>query len=295
LAGDGIDREQLLRSGWRQGSVLDPSAGLTAAAWVVEKRQGTTKLAKAAKQRGHQGDAFPFLWERPPRDVDRLVLLTQQCDVIKPPEEFPLVEFALAFETKSAGVLAEANLLTSARYFLLTQRGAEPPGVVLDVRFRCQADKGLLLELEPDNTLADALDRQGERHLAEWLGRRYEREAVADTDTEQVVEPVRRGWRSLSEERPEVAAQWASQLAEVRYLRDENDRLTIYGVAYEAGAEGEILELLGWVLEQLPGHHDAELVVTDLWKLSVAERLLTQEIDLEWASYEEPSSPSDAG
>jgi hypothetical protein len=288
LAGEGIDREQLLRSGWRQGSVLHPSAGLAAAAWVVEDRQGTTKLAKAAKQRGHQGGDFPFLWERPARDVDRLVLLTQQCDVIKPPDEFPLVEFALAFETKSAGVLAEANLLTSARYFLLTRRGAEPPGMVVDVRFRCQADKALLLEVGPDNTLIDGLDRQAQRHLAAWLGRRYEREAVSDIDTEQVVEPVRRGWRSLSEERPELAAQWASQLAEVRYLRDENDRLTIYGVAYEAGIEGNILEMLGWVLEQLPAHQDAELVLTDLWHLPVAERLLTQEIDLEWASYEEP-------
>jgi hypothetical protein len=246
-----------------------------------------TKLAKAATQRAHQGQGFPFVWERPAREVDRLVLLTQQCDVIKPPEEFPLVEFALAFETKSAGVLAEARLLTSARYFLLTRRDAEPPGVVLDVRFRCQADKGLLLELEPDNTLIDGVERQGQRHLADWLGRRYEREAVSDADTEQVVEPVRRGWRALSEERPELATQWAEQLAEIRYLRDENNRLTIYGVAYEAGSEEEILEVLGWVLEQLPAHPDAELVVTDLWQLSVAERLLTQEVDLEWASYEE--------
>jgi hypothetical protein len=52
--------------------------------------------------------------------------------------------------------------------------------------------------------------------------------------------------------------------------------------------EGNILEMLGWVLEQLPAHRDAELVVNDLSQLSVAERLLTQEIDLEWASYEEP-------
>ena len=80
-------------------------------------------------------------------------------------------------------------MLTSARYFLLTRRDAEPPGVVLDIRFRCQADKGLLLEIEPDNALIDGLERQGQRHLADWLGRRYEREAVSDADTEGLVNP----------------------------------------------------------------------------------------------------------
>ena len=157
MADEAIGRQQLLQTGWQQGSLLSGNFGLTPVAWVIEAKQGFAKATRAAAQRTRTSQSFPFVWERPAKPSDRLVLTTQQCDVIKPPEVFPLVEFALAFETSSAGVLAEAGMLTSARYFLLTPRRADPPGVVLDIRYRCQVDKGVLLEHVPDNAVIEAL------------------------------------------------------------------------------------------------------------------------------------------
>lgn len=268
--------------------MLPTGHGIAPAAWVIEAQQAISKTAKAAKQRSRQGAAFPFLWERPARPTDRLMLLTQQCDVVKPPDDFPLVEFGLVLETSTAGVIAEAAMLTSARYFLLSPREAEPPALVLDVRFRTQVDKGALLQHPPDNTVIDAMNRAGQRHLADWLGRRYEREAVEDRDTDEIVEPVRSAWRALSEADPETAARWGHQIAELRYQRNDDDGFILYGVAYEPDADQvAVLEILGWVVEQFSAGIEVELIATNLWEMSVGERLATQEIDLEWASYEE--------
>ncbi len=48
-----------------------------------------------------------------------MALISQDCDILKPPEEFPYVEFALVLETSTPAVIREADSLTSARYFRL--------------------------------------------------------------------------------------------------------------------------------------------------------------------------------
>ena len=204
--GSPYGREALKAKGWHQGSLLPTPAAIKPTAWVSPGEQGWTKARKDVVARTRQAELTgPYVYERPPKGSDWLALITQECDVLKPPDEFPIVEFALVFETSSEAVLREADSLTSARYFRLGDPEAEAPVSVLDFRFRTQAEKGFLIEHSPDNALVMEMSGPRRSTLREWLGRRLGREAVSDDDTRLIVEPTREAWKTLSQAQPATA------------------------------------------------------------------------------------------
>jgi hypothetical protein len=219
-----------------------------------------------------------------------MALITQDCDVIKPPEEYPLVEFALVLETSSAAVMREANSLTSARYFRLDDPSSDPPAQILDIRFKAQADKGLLIEHQPDNALLDAIDSRRRTIFREWLGRRLGREAVSDDDTKRIVEPIRRAWKQLTEEDPNGAGSWESMTSELRFRHTEDGRLQLYAITHDERdpADPALLEMTHWAVETIEWAEAlVDVTITNEWEMTIGEHRSTQEIDLAWASYEE--------
>jgi hypothetical protein len=284
-------RDALKAKGWHQGSLLPATASIRTAVWVSDKEQGWTKARKDASARARQTElSGPYLYERPSKPSDRFALITQECDMLKPPDEFPIVDFALVFETSSDSVIREADTLTSARYFRLGDPAAGPPVSVLDFRFRAQADKGLLVEHDADNTLVASMPEAKRRVLREWLGRRLGREAVSDDDTRLIVEPIRAAWKELSVEQPETASRWGAMTSELRFRHAEDSRLRLYVITHDEvdPADPDLLEMVEWAVETLDWPESRiDVTVTNEWVITIGEHRTTNEIDLAWASYEE--------
>lgn len=285
------DRDSLAATGWRQGSVLAATADLRPAVWVSHKQQGWAKARKDAAGRSRRAAlSGPYIYERPAKPTDRLALITQDCDVLKPPDEFPIVEFALVFETSSIDVIREADSLTSARYIRLGDPTAGPPVPVLDYRFKAQADKGILVEHSPDNALLSEMSDARRGVVRAWLGRRLGREAVSDEDTLRIVEPIRSAWKKLSEEEPDTAERWGKMTAELRFRHTEDGRLRLYVITHDEvdPADPDLLEMVEWAIEHIDWSESmTDVTVTNEWVLTIGEHRATQEIDLAWASYEE--------
>jgi hypothetical protein len=285
------DRDSLDARGWRQGSLLPPTASLRPAVWISHKEQGWSKARRDAKARSRRAElSGPYIYERPSKPSDRFALITQECDVLKPPDEFPIVEFALVFETSSEAVIHEADSLSSARYLRLGDPTAAPPAAVLDYRFKAQAEKGRLVEHLPDNAL---VSKMSDTHLAvlrEWLGRRLGREAVSDDDTRRIVEPIRSAWKQLTAEEPETASRWSEMTSELRFRHTEASRLGLYVITHDQidAADPDLLEMAEWAVEHIDWSESLiDIIVTNEWVMTIGEHRATQEIDLAWASYEE--------
>lgn len=284
-------RDALKAKGWHQGSLLPAATSLRPTVWVSDKEQGWSKARKDASARARRTElSGPYIYERPSKPSDRFALITQECDVLKPPDEFPIVELALVLETSSDAVIREADSLTSARYFRLGDPEAGPPASVLDYRFRAQADKGILVEHDPDNALLSAMSEPRRNLLREWLGRRLGREAVSDDDTQLLVEPIRAEWKKLSEEQPETASRWGSMISELRFRHAEDSRLRLYVITHEEvdSADPDLLEMVEWAVETLAWPESlVDVTITNEWVMTIGEHRTTHEIDLAWASYEE--------
>jgi len=285
------DRDSLHAKDWRQGSLLPATASLRPAVWISPKEQGWSKARRDAKARSRQAElSGPYIYERPSKPSDRFALITQECDVLKPPDEFPVVEFALVFETSSEAVIREADSLTSARYFRLGDPTARPPVAVLDYRFKAQAEKGMLVEHMPDNALVSKMPDARRAVLREWLGRRLGREAVSDDDTRHIVEPIRSAWKQLTEREPETASRWSEMTSELRFRHENASRLRLYVITHDEvdAADPDLLEMTEWAVDHIDWSESSiDVIITNEWVMTIGEHRATQEIDLAWASYEE--------
>lgn len=123
-----VDRKSLAATDWQQGSLLPVSANLSPLVWIGDQHQGLAKARKDANNRKRRGQlSAPYAHPWPMGQKHRMALISQDCDVIKAPDDFACVEFALVFETDNANMIATAAGLTSARYFRLGELDGESP------------------------------------------------------------------------------------------------------------------------------------------------------------------------
>src|SRR3954470_15174241 len=104
---------------WEQGSLLPEDSGVTPLQWVHPDNP-TSKAARGfIKQARRQGDELPnpVAFPSPGREGERWMVITQSCDIIKPPDQLGQVEVARVFATTKPQVIAEAHDFGSARYF----------------------------------------------------------------------------------------------------------------------------------------------------------------------------------
>jgi hypothetical protein len=186
-------------------------------------------------------------------------------------------------------IIRDAISLGSARFRLL-KRFSES-ALVLDYAWRVFLDKGFLVEHAPDNSVIDTYTDGDRRTLARWLGRRYARPVLSDKDVAEIADPVRERWQRLQAEEPEIAMRYTGEYPEFRFRREPHGGLTLFILSAREDPDQVLgLEVAGLLVEVLEPIHGA--VAVDQGKRSYhsftkADELSTEQIDLEWASYEE--------
>jgi hypothetical protein len=292
-------RDELLARDWEQGSLLPTDAGVEMVGWTHPGEQGLRHARKTVERLEREGKEpleHATLFQRPLKEKERLVVLTQTCDLIKPPDAFPLVDVGLVAHTDKPAILAEADDLGSARRYRLSSRDEDPPALVLDFGWRMQLDKGALLNWTPDNQIVDGWDGAAKQRFARWLGRRYARPVLDEKDTEEIQAPIRTAWKDAVEADAGRLASWNNEFAEIRFVRPEPDTVYFYMLSVKKEPDDVLgYEMLGWLVEAVEA--DGKLSVSgaprSYFDFTLAEHEASQQIDIEWASDDEGSLPAD--
>ncbi|MGE4427525.1 MAG: hypothetical protein AB7G37_13830 [Solirubrobacteraceae bacterium] len=275
---------------WLQGSLLPAHPTIEPLSWVHPANPTTRAGRKAVERETRENDEAPTMplpvRSRTKAD-DRMMVVTQTCDIVKSPNQLPQVEVARVFTTTNEQTIAQAQSFASARYFRLDDR-TTGEAIVLDYGQRALLEKGFLGAVEPDNELADRWSTEQALLLARWLGHRYARPAIPDEDYEQITRPVRDAWRGL---RPETAKTLNQQYAEWRYRRERDGTLTLYVLALDPEPDPivglEVADFLTRAIE--PAYAGRVQVATDrrsYHTFTKADELSTRQISMEWASHD---------
>ena len=166
MAGTGAESTEAAESGWEQGSLLPPDAGVLPLQWVHPGAPQLKAGKSAMKVAEREGTPLttPFMIEVPAKQGDRMMVVTQTCDIVKSPGEMPQVEAARVFATTSEKTIAHSQDFGSARYFRVNAFD-QPEALILDYGHRALLDKGFLEAVKPDNALVSSWDL-GQREAA---------------------------------------------------------------------------------------------------------------------------------
>jgi hypothetical protein len=274
---------------WEQGSLLPEGLGVLPLQWVHPDSPATRTAVgavTAARRRGDCTAAFPV--PGPNKQGDRMMVITQSCDLIKPADQLPQVEVARVFTSDKARMIAQAQDFGSARYFRVNDI-VEPVAEILDYGQRALLDKGFLDAVNPDNRLLGEFTDEQRKTLGRWLGQRYSRPAVPDEDYEVITRPIRDAWTQLLDDEPETAQRFNSEYAEWRYRREADGSLTIFILSpKEAPDPMTALEVTDFLTQALDGVYPGTVAVaTDRRSYATftkTDELTTQQISMEWAS-----------
>jgi hypothetical protein len=276
---------------WEQGSLLPDDSGVLPLQWVHPDHP-TSKAARGFIKNARRSKTLtdPVPVPVPAKAGDRMMVITQSCDIVKRPEELPQLEVARVFTTTNDRIIAEAQDFGSARYFRVNDSNAET-AVIIDYGWRGLLDKGFLDALVPDNSMLDALVPERRQTLARWLGQRYSRPAVPDEDYPLITQPIREAWKQLLVGEPDTAKGFNREYAEWRYRREGDGSLTIYILSpCEDPDETTALEVSHFLTETLTGYPGKVTVATDkrsYFTFTKADEMTTEQISMEWASQNE--------
>jgi hypothetical protein len=279
--------------GWIQGSLLPEDAGVLPLQWVHPDSPASKPARGAVTAAGRSGAPLdrPLVVPGPAKQGDRMMVITQACDLVKPPAVQPQVEIARVFETEKPQIVAQAQDFGSARYHRVNDPD-HSPALVLDFGQRAFLDKGFLEAVEPDNAVCGAWTKEQAKTFARWLGQRHSRPAIPDQDHEEIVRPIREAWKQLLEEDPDTAAEYNREYAEWRYRREADGTLTLYILAAKEHPDAEVaLDVIQFLTGALAGSYPGQVKVpTDhrsYHTFTISEQLTTEQISMEWASQDE--------
>lgn len=295
MAGTEAEGTQAAEPDWEQGSLLPADAGTLPLQWVHPANPQLKAGKSAIKVAEREGKPLntPFAVAVPAKQGDRMMVITQTCDIVKTPGEMPQVEVARVFTTTSEKMIAQAQDFGSARYFRVNAF-LETETLILDYGHRALLDKGFLGVVVPDNTLVDGWDVAQRERLARWLGQRYSRPAIPDEDYEQITRPVREEWKKLVEEDPETAAEYNRTFSEWRYRREDDGSLTLYVLSPDPEPDAvlalEVGDFLADAIKTVfPGPVNVATDRRSYHTFTKADELSTEQISMEWASQDEHS------
>ena len=143
------------------------------------------------------------------------------------------------------------------------------------------------MEAEPDNSVLEGWDAEMRVRFGRWLGRRYGRPVLSETDVAEVQRPVRERWQRLANEEPELAATLNAQFSEFRFRRVDGGIEIFVLAPIESPDEELALEAFGILqeaLEPIHGNVAFDPVRITYHRFTRADDLTTEAIDLEWAS-----------
>jgi len=296
VEGTGAECRAAAEPEWEQGSLLPADAGVLPLQWVhpANPQLKAGRSAMTVAERDGTPLTTPFTVEVPAKQGDRMMVITQTCDIAKSPIEMPQVEVARVFTTTSEKTIAQAQDFGSARFFRVNAFD-QPEAAIVDYGHRALLDKGFLGAVKPDNVLVGGWDVQKRERLARWLGQRYSRPAIPDEDYEEITRPVRDAWKNLVEEEPDIAAQYNRTFSEWRYRREEDGSLTLYVLSPEREPDAVLaLEVGDFLSAAIKARFSGPVIVaTDrrsYHTFTKADELSTEQISMEWASQHEASS-----
>jgi hypothetical protein len=212
-------------------------------------------------------------WEiktSPLADDEFLVVVSQTCDLLKPPEKEPIVETFRAFWTRNQKLIRNAGR-NSVRYFLLRARVVDgiDEGLIADGAMRVQLDKAALLQINP-YACFDSADENTARRFRGWLGKRYQRRAIPDEHVAAIQRPIVNAIGKLSaDDKIQVLLQGVNEIlflatgdsepyqVQLVILQDETDSKSMR-------PEDEFAELGGWLEDVLERGGRAILVSWEL-------------------------------
>lgn len=277
---------------WEQGSLLPSDVAVSPLQWIHPDEpatKATRGVVKAQTQRDGPLTA-PFPGSVAMKQGDRLMVITQTCDIIKQASDLPQIEVARVFTTRNRPTIVQAQDFGSARFFRVDS--GEDEAVILDYGQRALLDKGFVVAVIPDNRLRQTWSSHDAKALARWLGQRYSRPAIPDKDYEEITRPVREAWMTLVKEQPETAASYNREYAEWRYRREKDGSLTLYLLSSKPEPdETTALELIDFLTQTIEPAYLGEVhVATDhrsYHTFTKADELSTEQISMEWASRDE--------
>ncbi len=208
--------KQLEDAGWEQGTLLPPLASSV----IFHPSNPVTTASRTAVRKGvpTSFEATGFtphnIASGVPRPSDRLVVITQTCDIVRSPNVEPTVMTMRAFITENKSILGAAASNSTRNFLLDPDRG-----LVVDATVVSLIEKPFLATLTPE---IGAADPETQRRFGLWLGHRFNRPALPDRVVEAVVIPILESLRTMQEEEDE---DWHifDEVLEVRVARIVGD------------------------------------------------------------------------
>lgn len=261
--------DRLYSSGWKQGAIFTASFAMFV---------HNAPAANAPNALGIQ--------QRPVKAKERLVLVTQDCDITAKTDE-PYVE-ALVCDTKGASFATKIDR-NSARYFLI-----DPvTRLVANARYRVVLDKRALVALTPEPwpSTPDRFER-----FVRWLARRYDRPAIPDAMVKVFQDPVQQALEALDQTSPAVGAAFSRAIHEVRVNLPEHEQppfelQLVFLIKHEALTEEEdnslstVFEVIQAALNPALVTLDPDLRIVTTEEISMAEYFATRPLFLEYLTY----------
>ena len=263
---------ELGERGWAQGSLLDiPRADMS----YLQLEDGSGDWVHSRAALG---------------ETDRLVVVSQACDVVRSPTTEPYVEVARAFWTTDRGLIRNAKR-NSIRHFWIKRRvnpdGVEE-GLIADTTFRIYVRKDSLRSLTPVDGFAEG-DGHDRVRFRRWLGARYNRQPIPDHLVIAVQKPIVDGLAKLAAD--DLLWSILDAIDEILFFAEDDRspyRVEMFFLrkAYETPSITETEEdrLGGWVAGQLKKMGKAELdrsVFTDLKSISAYDYAILYQLPLD--------------
>lgn len=218
---------------------------------------------------------------------ERLVLVTQDCDITAKTADEPYVE-ALLCDTMSEKFASRIDR-NSARYFLVDPTTR----LVAHARYRVVVAKEALVSLTPTPWPGspDRFDR-----FVRWLARRYDRPAIPDALVNVFQHPIEDALEALDEASPAVGAAFSRALHEVRVNLPEDEQppfdVQLVFLIKREGLTNDEADSLFTAFDAIQSALDPSLVmlnpelrVITLDEISMAEYYATRPLFLEYLTY----------
>lgn len=187
-----VDGDALLKAGWRQGTLF--SSSTLSFSWndLSLDGEGNERITKE---------------ERQVKPSEKLVLISQDCDIKASIEKEPYVE-ALICKRYNQKFVAQVSR-TSARWFVINPT----TGLIAEAKYRLSIAKRVLSQLlpEPWPGGSNRLDR-----FVRWLGRRSDRPAIPDPIVDAFQKPFEKSIAALRQERPGIFAAFNRVVSDIR-------------------------------------------------------------------------------
>jgi hypothetical protein len=286
--------KQLYDAGWKQGTLLPVLP------WSViyNVNDPITKIAKTAKQKMDnqtrrklettpiEATSLPYaIASDVSRLKDYLVLISQDCDIVKAPNQIPTIFAMRAFVTDN-GQIRRAAASNSTQYFLLDEK----QGLVVDATIIVPIEKPVLTNFTPQ---AGAPNDNIKRLFAKWVAHCFNRPAFPDEVVKAVIAPILNSLRMMQAENdPDLEV--LDLVKEVRIaplVGDTPYKVNMLFITSEEGLPDKGVALARFVgrLQEWFDPEAASLVAWDashLYEISAGDYIDTQQIYLDHYTYD---------